>query len=58
MQNEQRSRLQLLASRQFANYDDMYKVVDFLNKSLKKRDLVFGLTKDQDGTMKISIYEA
>lgn len=58
MQNEQRSRLQLLASRQFANYDDMYKVVDFLNKSLKKRDLVFGLTKDQDGTVKISIYEA
>lgn len=56
MPETRHSQLDLLARRQFQNYDEMYKVVDFLNKTLKERDLIFGLTKDEEGTMTISIY--
>ncbi len=49
--------MELLARRQFQNYDEMYKVVDFLNKTLKEHDLIFGLTKDKEGTMTVSIYQ-
>lgn len=34
----------------------LYKVVDFLNKNLKDRGLIFGLNKKED-KMIISIYE-
>lgn len=46
----------MLAARAFKSYDDMYRVVDFLNKTLKDREIVFGLSKDEDGKMVISIY--
>ncbi|MBM7581333.1 diaminopimelate epimerase [Caldicoprobacter guelmensis] len=39
------------------NFPDLYKIVDFLNKNLKDRGLIFGLTKKDDETMRISIYE-
>jgi len=49
--------LELIAVKPFKSYSEMYKIVDFLNKSLKDRKLIFGLTKDmQNGTMTISIY--
>lgn len=49
--------LELIAVKSFKSYDEMYKVVDFLNKSLKDKKVVFGLTKDtQNGRMTISIY--
>jgi dsDNA-binding SOS-regulon protein len=51
-------KLELLSSKRIEGYDKMYHVVDFLNKSLKDRNLIFGLSKNQDGTMTISIYEA
>ncbi|MBE0466960.1 MAG: DUF4264 family protein [Candidatus Desulforudis sp.] len=35
----------------------MYKIVDFLNKTLKDRDIIFGLSKDEDGNMVITIYQ-
>lgn len=35
---------------------ELYKVIDFLNKNLKEKKLIFGLAKNE-GTMKISIYE-
>jgi len=35
----------------------MYKVVDYLNRTLKEKQVIFGLTKDKDGNMVISIYE-
>lgn len=57
MPETRHSQLDLLARRQFRNGDEMYKVVDFLNKTLKERDLIFGLTKDKEGTMTISIYQ-
>jgi hypothetical protein len=48
--------LELLATRTFGSCDDMYRIVDFLNKTLKDREIVFGLSKDEDGKMVISIY--
>jgi len=39
------------------NFPDLYKIVDFLNKNLKDKGLIFGLAKKDEGTMRISIYE-
>lgn len=51
-------KLELIATKSFAPYDDMYRVVDFLNKSLKDRQLMFGLTRDREsGKMTVTIYE-
>ncbi|MCL6610048.1 MAG: YpmA family protein [Peptococcaceae bacterium] len=51
-------KLELIAFKSFPPYNEMYRVVDFLNKSLKDRKLMFGLTKDREnGTMTITIYE-
>lgn len=48
----------LVATKAFKSYEEMYKVVDFLNKNLKDRKLLFGLTRDvSGGGMIISIYE-
>ncbi len=60
MQNSESNgdKLELLALKSFEAYEDMYKVVDFLNKSLREKKLMFGLTKNQEtGKMVISIYE-
>lgn len=51
------ARLELLATRTFKAYDEMYKVVDFLNKTLKDYNVIFGLSKDEHGQMVISIYK-
>lgn len=51
-------KLELVAAKTFPPYSDMYRVVDFLNKSLKDKKLMFGLTKDREsGMMTITIYE-
>lgn len=49
--------LQLIAIKEFENYDEMYKVVDFLNKSLKSMNIIFGLAI-KEGKQVISIYDA
>jgi hypothetical protein len=51
-------KLDLIAHKTFAMYEDMYKVVDFLNKNLKDKKIMFGLSKNSDeNTLTISIYE-
>jgi len=51
-------KLELIAFKSFPSYGEMYQVVDFLNKSLKDKKLMFGLTKDRESqTMTITIYE-
>lgn len=51
-------KLELIAVKSFKAYDDMYKIIDFLNKTLKNKHIIFGLTKDvAKDTMRISIYE-
>ncbi|MDO4541828.1 MAG: YpmA family protein [Bacillota bacterium] len=49
--------LKLVAHKDFAGRDDMYEIVDFLNKSLKGYDLMFGLRKTDKGQMTITVYE-
>ncbi|OAT81352.1 YpmA family protein [Desulfotomaculum copahuensis] len=57
-EGKKEGKLELIAYKSFQPYDEMYKIVDFLNKSLKDKKLMFGLSKDfQKGTMVISIYE-
>lgn len=61
MENNESSpgKLELIAVKTFKNYDDMYKVVNFLNNTLKHKKLIFGLTKDSaNNTVTISIYES
>ncbi|MFZ5900208.1 MAG: YpmA family protein [Bacillota bacterium] len=57
-QQSGRSGLEMIANQSFAAYDEMYRVVDFLNKALKNRGLIFGLTQEKDGSMTIAIYNA
>ncbi|KRQ86629.1 hypothetical protein ABG79_01612 [Caloramator mitchellensis] len=49
--------LHLIAVKEFKAYDEMYMIVDFLNKNLKHYGLIFGLTSS-NGKDSISIYDA
>lgn len=56
--NPSQDKLELIAHKSFSGYEDMYKVVDFLNKSLKDKRIMFGLTRnDKENTVTISIYQ-
>ncbi|KAJ52509.1 hypothetical protein BD780_001826 [Clostridium tetanomorphum] len=48
--------LELIATKEFDYYNDMYKVVDFLNKNLSNLDIVFGLT-EKNGKHILAIYK-
>ncbi len=51
-------KLELIALKHFPPWDDMYQIVDFLNKNLKGRNLMFGLRKEEGSErMTITIYE-
>ena len=52
-------KLMPIAQRSFTSYEEMYRVVDFLNKTLKEKyNIMFGLTKNnEDDSMLITIYE-
>ncbi|MGO0122680.1 YpmA family protein [Desulfothermobacter acidiphilus] len=55
---KEHDKLELIATRSFQACDELYRVVDFLNKTLKHKRLIFGLTKDsRKGEMTISVYE-
>jgi hypothetical protein len=49
--------LRLIAVKSFEPCDEMYKIVDFLNKTLKEKRVMFGLVKNDRGTMDIKVYE-
>jgi hypothetical protein len=49
-------KLELKAKLSIKSNIELYKVVDFLNKNLKDKKLIFGLSK-KDDEMIISIYE-
>jgi hypothetical protein len=40
--------------------DDLYQLVDFLNRNLKDKDVIFGLSKHQEeeGKMVLTLYRA
>lgn len=57
MDKEEQGTLQLIARKTFRANDELVKVVDFLNKTLKDRKVLLGVTKDRDRQeMTISIY--
>lgn len=58
MAPEDSGKLELLARKTFNGSRELIRVVDFLNKTLKAKKLMFGLTKNREtGEMTISIYE-
>jgi hypothetical protein len=54
----QKNQLELLATKSFNDYAEMYKVVDFLNKYLKDKGIMLGLIKNKETKkLSINIYE-
>lgn len=54
--SDQQGKIELIATQRLGLNGELYKIVDFLNKNLKDRGLMFGLTKKED-QMIISVYE-
>jgi hypothetical protein len=46
-------KIELLATLTVNKSDDLYKVVDILNRTLKRQDLMFGLALDRDDSEKM-----
>jgi hypothetical protein len=42
------SKIEVLSTVKIQNSPDLYKIVDSLNRTLKERDLMFGLALDQE----------
>ena len=50
-------KLQLLAAKEVEYNEELYVLVDFLNRSLKEKGLVFGLTREGEDKAIIKIYK-
>lgn len=52
-------KLELIAHKSFSSSPELVYVIDFLNKSLKEKRIMFGLSKDKNNPdhMVIKIYE-
>jgi hypothetical protein len=50
-------KLELIATKKLSVNEELYKLVDFLNKNLKNKNIMFGLSKPDETTMVVSIYE-
>ena len=48
--------LKLIASKEFTEIDEMYKIVNFLNKNLAEFNVVFGVQKKENVTV-MNIYK-
>ncbi|MBT9140114.1 MAG: hypothetical protein DDT30_00687 [Dehalococcoidia bacterium] len=53
---ENKGKLELMATLKLKNNEEIFRVVDFLNRNLKSHNLTFGLTK-KDDELTFSIYE-
>lgn len=51
-----KNKLEIIGTKEFIYYEEMYKVIDFLNKNLSDKDIVFGLT-EKNGKHILSIYK-
>ncbi|NMM62699.1 DUF4264 family protein [Clostridium sp. P21] len=49
-------KLELIASKKFEYYAEMYKVVDFMNKNLSEYNIVLGITEKENKNI-INIYK-
>ncbi|NLY43839.1 MAG: YpmA family protein [Clostridiaceae bacterium] len=50
------SKLELKATLEVSQNDELYKIIDFLNKNLKQKNVIFGLAQ-KDDKMVITVYE-
>lgn len=52
------NKLHVLATHTCQKTDDLYLLVDFLNRNLKDKDIVFGLSKSEEAAdlMQITLY--
>lgn len=58
MSIEEENKLELIATKDFREYEEMYKVVDFLNKYLKEKGIILGLVKDKEkNSLAINLYK-
>jgi hypothetical protein len=56
--DEEKAKLELIASKSFPANDQLVYIIDFLNKNLKNKKIMFGLTKSKKtDEMTINIYE-
>ncbi|MFO7312031.1 MAG: DUF4264 family protein [Bacillota bacterium] len=49
-------RLEVIGSETFALQGDVHRLVTFLNQCLKNRELIFGLTRVEDGVYRLTVY--
>ncbi len=58
MVSDDKSKLELIAFKSFPSNPELVYIIDFLNKSLKEKRIMFGLSKDKEKEeMIINIYE-
>lgn len=58
MENIEKGKLELIATQSFSSHKDLVYVVDFLNKHLKSKKIMLGITKEKgQDKMNINIYE-
>ncbi|MBZ4645781.1 MAG: hypothetical protein PWR27_1618 [Petroclostridium sp.] len=50
------NKLELKATLEISCNDELYKLIDFLNKNLKQKNLIFGLAQKNE-KMVVTIYE-
>lgn len=56
--DKNQGKLELIAFKSFNANEELFYVIDFLNKSLKEKNIMFGLSKDKEnGKMTINVYE-
>lgn len=51
-----KDKLELIASKEFVYYEDMYKIVDFMNKNLSEYNIVLGVTEKENRNI-VNIYK-
>ncbi len=47
-ENDMESKIEILSTVTVNHSDDLYKIVDLLNRTLKREDLMFGLALEQE----------
>lgn len=54
------TKLNILATHLCTPTDDLYLLVDFLNRNLKDKDVIFGLSKSEHepGKMQLTLYRS
>lgn len=50
--------LEVIGSGTFALHGDVHRLVTFLNRCLKDEELIFGLTRVDDGKFRLTVYRS